>query len=99
MNRSEPPPAVLGSPASRLRSRLFFMGKDSQGNWVVQDRQHTCGGLFANRKDALKFALFENGNRPQAVVMVTDVLELDMSQAADTAHRQARDPYHARRAA
>lgn len=99
MNRSEPPLATLRSPGSRLRSRLFFIGKDSHGNWVVQDRRHTCGGLFANRKDALKFALFENGNRPKAVVMVADVLEMDMSEAADTAHRQARNGYHARRAA
>ena len=99
MNRSEPPPAALRSLASRVRSRLFFLGRDSYGNWVVQDRRHTCGGLFANRKDALKFALFENGNRPQAVVMVADVLELDMSEANGPAHTQSPDAYRRRRAA
>jgi len=82
-----------------LRSRLFFIGKDSHGNWVVQDRRHTCGGFFANRRDALKFALFENGNRPQAVVMVTDTLELDMSEANGTAHQQAHNAHQTRRAA
>jgi hypothetical protein len=32
-----------------------------------------------NRTEAVKFAMFENGNRPQAVIMVPGVLELDMS--------------------
>jgi hypothetical protein len=38
-----------------------------------------CGGLFVDRAEALKFAMFENGNRPQAVIMVPGILELDMS--------------------
>jgi hypothetical protein len=37
------------------------------------------GGLFVNRTQALKFALFENGNRPQAVVMVPGTLELNIA--------------------
>jgi hypothetical protein len=61
--------------------RLFRVGRDSRGNWVAQDEQGLCGGLFAKRADALKFAMFENGNRPQAVIMVPDVIELDMSAA------------------
>ena len=36
------------------------------------------GGLFVDRAEALRFAMFENGNRPQAVVMVAGVFELDM---------------------
>jgi hypothetical protein len=39
--------------------------------------------LFANRVDALKFAMFENGNCPQAVIMVPGILELDMSNKPD----------------
>jgi hypothetical protein len=39
--------------------------------------------LFANRADALKFAMFENGNCPQAVIMVPGILELDMSNKPD----------------
>jgi hypothetical protein len=35
--------------------------------------------MFVNRTEAVKFAMFENGNRPQAVIMVPDILELDMS--------------------
>ena len=77
------------------------MGRDSHGNWVVQDRRHMCGGLFANRVDALKFALFENGNRPQAVLMVAGTLELNMQEEVDTPRQLPRntDLAHGRRAA
>lgn len=46
---------------------------------MVQDQYHLRGGLFIDHAEALRFALFENGNQPQAVVMVPGVLELDMS--------------------
>jgi hypothetical protein len=82
MGQSEPP-----SPRHCSRSALFFIGRDSHGNWVVQDKQRLCGGLFVNRAEALRFALFENGNRPQAVVMVPGVYELDMSGTASVVHR------------
>ena len=73
---------VKGEPpsASRPNSSLFLIGKNSRGNWVVQDQRGLCGGLFVDRAEALKFAMFENGNRPQAVMMVPGVLELDMSR-------------------
>ena len=70
-------------PSSRSRSKsLFYIGRNSHGHWVVQDEQRLRGGLFVDRTEALKFALFENGHRPQAVVMVPGVFELDMSGRA-----------------
>jgi len=57
---------------------MFRVGKDSRGRWVVQDQQGLRGGLFVGRAEALKFAMFENGNRPQAVIMVPGVLELEI---------------------
>jgi hypothetical protein len=56
---------------------LFLIGKDSRGNWVVQDKRGLRGGLFVNRAAALKFALFENGDRPELVITVPGVFELD----------------------
>lgn len=72
----------MGPKEPPSRSLLFFIGKDSHNNWVVQDQQHRCGGLFVDRAEALRFALFENGHRPQAVVMVPGIFELDMSSHA-----------------
>jgi hypothetical protein len=61
-----------------------MIGKNSRGNWVVQDQRGTRGGLFVDRVEALRFALFENGNRPQAVVMVPGVFELNISDKVST---------------
>lgn len=70
MHQAEPP---------NRTSSLSFIGKNGQGNWVVQDRRGLCDGVFFERKAALRFALFGNGSRPQAVVMVPGVLDLDTS--------------------
>jgi len=77
MKQAEPPSTV---PCAR--SLQFLIGRDSRGNWVVQDERGLCGGLFINRTEALKFAMFENGNHPQAVIMVPGVFELDISGKA-----------------
>ena len=72
---------VKGEPPSAncLNSPLFLIGQNSRGNWVVQHQKRFCGGLFVNRAQALKFAMFESGNRPQAVIMVPGILELDIT--------------------
>ncbi len=75
MKQAEPPSTV---PCTR--SLQFLIGKNSRGNWVVQDERGLCGGLFVDRAEALKFAMFENGNRPLAVVMVPGIFELDMNR-------------------
>jgi hypothetical protein len=72
MNKGEPP-----SPGPA--TGLFLIGRNSRGQWVVQDPSGLQGGLFVDRVHALKYAMSENGHRPRAVVMVPDVLELDMS--------------------
>jgi len=66
-------------PSCNSKSRQFLVGRNSRGNWVVRDRDGLSGGFFVDRTEALKFAMFENGNRPQAVVMVPYLLELDMN--------------------
>jgi len=73
------------------QSSLFLIGKDSRGNWVVQDQRGLRGGLFVNRAAALKFALFENGDRPELVITVPGVFELDMSRSAFAARHSTVD--------
>jgi hypothetical protein len=58
----------------------FRVGRNSRGNWVVQDQDGLYGGLFVDRVQALRYAMFENGHHPQAVTMVPGTLELDMSR-------------------
>lgn len=64
------------------RSSLVFMGRDSRGNWVVRDHARLCGALFVNRCEALRFAMFENGRRPRAVIMVPGILEFSIGRPA-----------------
>jgi hypothetical protein len=80
MNKEEPP---------STQPSLFRVGKDSHGHWVVQDQQGLRGGLFVGRAEALKFAMFENGNRPQAVIMVPGVFELDVNGRSRTAEHDS----------
>jgi hypothetical protein len=81
-----------GEPPSTARAKsLFRIGRNSRGNWVVQDQTGLCGGMFVNRTEAVKFAMFENGNRPQAVIMVPGILELDMSAQPRDQNRSTAD--------
>jgi hypothetical protein len=72
--------AKEAEPPSWLRPPLFTIGQDRRGNWVVKDQKGLCGGLFVDRDAALRFVRAENGYKPQAVVMVSEVIELDMNR-------------------
>ena len=86
MNKGEPP------SCTNSNSPLFLIGKDSHGCWVVQDKSGLRGGLFVDRAEALKFAMFENGHRPEAVIMVPGVLELNISTPSAIARRSTTNP-------
>ena len=73
-------------PSTHAQSPQFRIGRDHLGHWVVQDDRGLTGGLFVSRAEALKFALFENGHKPNAVVMVPGVLELDMTAKPANTH-------------
>jgi hypothetical protein len=81
--------ARQAEPPSWLRRPVFLIGQDRRGNWVVQDQKGVRGGLFVDRDAALRFVRFENGDRPQAVVMVSGFLELDMGRSPEMVpHRE-----------
>ena len=71
------PPSSKGSESSR-----FFIGKNSRGNWVVQDERGFRGGLFLDRIQALKFVKSENAGSPAAIVVMKEPFELDMTPGA-----------------
>jgi hypothetical protein len=77
MGQAQPP-----SCRSCSQSLLFLIGRNRHGNWVVQDQQGRCGGLFVSRAEALRFTRRENGGRPDAVIMVPGVLELKLGPRA-----------------
>ena len=76
-----------GEPPSRLQSSSspFLVGRNSRGHWVVQDARGLSGGLFVSRAEALRYALFENGHDPRAVIMVPGNFELHLGKTATPA--------------
>ncbi|HVX75375.1 MAG TPA: hypothetical protein VHB49_04560 [Bradyrhizobium sp.] len=59
-------------------SNIVLIGRNSKGNWVAQEQNGLFGGLFVNRDQAMKYALFENGHHPETIVLASGIIELDM---------------------
>lgn len=70
MNLTEPP-----SPSSVI----VLIGKNGRGQWVAQHQDGLFGGLFTHFDAAMRYALFENGHRRDAVITIGCMLELDMT--------------------
>jgi hypothetical protein len=66
-------------PPAWLRPPVFMLGQDLRGNWVVQEQKGARGGLFVDRAAALRFIRAETGHKPQGIVMVSGILELDIA--------------------
>jgi hypothetical protein len=69
---------LVEPPSCRSASTIVFIGRNSRGNWVAQEQNGLYGGLFVNRAQAVKYALFENGHHPETIVELSREIELDM---------------------
>jgi hypothetical protein len=69
---------LVEPPSRSAISTIVFIGKNRRGNWVAQEQNGLYGGLFVNRAQAVKYALFENGHHPEAIVELSRAIELDM---------------------
>jgi hypothetical protein len=79
----EPPSC---SPAA---STIVFIGQNSCGQWVAQEQSGLYGGLFINRAQAVKYALFENGNHPETIVELSRKIELELGATSFSTRRSA----------
>lgn len=57
-------------PSSRFKASVnrFYIIPNQRGHYTVQDEFRLHGGYFTNLVDARKYALCENGNKPDLVV-------------------------------
>lgn len=62
-----------------------FVGRNRRGCWVAREQNGIFGGLFVNRAQAFKYALFENGHHSETIVEVSDEIELNISANPDIA--------------
>lgn len=73
---------LVEPPSCSSASTIFFIGKNSCGNWVAQEQNGLHGGLFVNRAQAVKYALFENGHHPETIIELAREIELDLAGKA-----------------
>ena len=71
---------LVEPPSCSSPSQIVFIGRDKGGHWVAQEQNGLYGGLFINRAQAIKYALFENGYRPEMIVELSCEIELDMGR-------------------
>jgi hypothetical protein len=69
---------LVEPPSCSSPSAIVFIGKNRRGDWVAQEQNGLYGGLFVNRAQAFKYALFENGHHPETIVELSREIELDM---------------------
>ena len=67
---------LVEPPSCSSPSTIVFIGKNRRGDWIAREQNGLYGGLFINRAQAVKYALFENGHHPETIVELS--LELDI---------------------
>ncbi|MCP1835488.1 hypothetical protein J2R76_003825 [Bradyrhizobium sp. USDA 4532] len=65
-------------PSRNSAPRIVFVGRNRAGNWVVREQLGAFGGLFVNRAQAMKYALYEIRRQPESIIEVTREIELDI---------------------
>ncbi|KRR26952.1 hypothetical protein CQ14_30215 [Bradyrhizobium lablabi] len=80
---------LVEPPSCTSASTIVFIGRNRRGQWVAQEQNGLYGGLFVNRAQALKYALFENGRQPETIIELSREIELDMHDSHRPASRSA----------
>ena len=70
---------LVERPSCSIASPIVFVGRNKRSQWVAQEQSGLYGGLFVNRAQAVKYALFENGRHPETIVELPRSVELDMN--------------------
>jgi hypothetical protein len=54
----------------------FIVGQDCSGHWVVTETHGLYGGIFCDKKAAVRFAKFETADRKGEVELTSERVEL-----------------------
>ena len=73
---------LVEPPSCSAPSAIVFIGKNRRGSWIAQQQNGLYGGLFVNRAQAVKYALFENGGHPETIIELTREIELEIGKPA-----------------
>ncbi|WP_065752778.1 hypothetical protein [Bradyrhizobium paxllaeri] len=80
---------LVEPPSCSAASTIVVIGRNRHGQWVAQEQNGLYGGLFVNRAQALKYALFENGHHPETIVELSREIELEMHDSGGVVRRTA----------
>ena len=69
---------LVEPPSRSAAAAIVFIGRNRRGQWVALQQNGLCGGLFVDRTQAIKYALFENGRHRETIIELSRELELDM---------------------
>jgi hypothetical protein len=75
---------LVEPPSCSFSSTVVFIGRNRRGQWVAQEQNGLYGGLFVSRAQAIKYALFENGQHLETIVELPREIELDMGRRPQT---------------
>jgi hypothetical protein len=76
---------LVEPPSCSAASAIVFIGRNRRGQWVAQEQNGLYGGLFVSRAQAIKYALFENGQHRETIVELPRQIELDMGRTPGAA--------------
>jgi hypothetical protein len=60
--------ARLTHADDHAENRQFVVTQNARGYWVASETRGLIEGVFVSRRDAIRFALFESGNRSSVIV-------------------------------
>jgi hypothetical protein len=80
---------LVEPPSSSSLSSIVFIGQNHRGQWIAQEQNGLYGGLFVSRAQAIKYALFENGQHLETIVELPREIELDMGKNPGVSQRAA----------
>jgi hypothetical protein len=80
---------LVEPPSRSAPSTIVFIGRNSRGQWIALEQNGLYGGLFVSRAQAIKYALFENGQHPETIVELPRGIELDMGRTPNPSQRAA----------
>ncbi|WP_091967249.1 hypothetical protein [Bradyrhizobium shewense] len=70
---------VLDSRSGDCAPPIVFVGRNRAGHWGARKKRGAPGGIFINRAEALKYALFKNGGHLESIIEVAREIELDIA--------------------
>jgi len=84
--------SIVEPPLRGEQLNVVLIGRDNRGRWIAREQHGRFGGLFVSREHAVKYALFENGRRRDAIIELATEVELafdTMPTAAPALQRRA----------